>query len=302
MREYLVKLQPVSPFHIGEPGIGLEACQSYVPADLLFSALCNAYGALFGKDELESLLNSFLSSPPFLISSAFPFCKDTLFFPPPLIPPNIKEEHRKDVKKRQFIPLQAFNQWIKGEEISYPFEKFELEVAVLPSVALDRVNMSSEIYHRSALFFPKESGLFFLLRLNDEGMLEKFKGALELLGDMGIGGERSLGYGYFKVKSFEEKSLLPPPNSSILTLSPVVPSPSDAIDLSQCFYQLSPRGGWISSIFEKRQGRRKRIWMLGEGSVFPKPIKGQLVDLTPEGFPHKVYRYAFAFPVGVIFG
>jgi len=122
------------------------------------------------------------------------------------------------------------------------------------------------------------------------------------LGDMGIGGERSLGYGYFKVGEFEEKSLLPPPNSSILTLSPVVPSPSDSIDLSQCSYQLSPRGGWASSIFEKIQGRRKRIWMLGEGSVFPKPIKGQLVDLMPEGFPHKVYRYAFAFPVGVIIG
>ncbi|MBC7330026.1 type III-A CRISPR-associated RAMP protein Csm4 [bacterium] len=300
MKEYLVKLKPISPFHIGEPGIGLEATQSYVPADLLFSAFCNAYGALFGKDQLESLLNSFLSSPPFLISSAFPFNKDILFFPPPLTTPRIQEKFRKELKKRKFIPLQTFTQWIKGEEISYPFEKFEPEVEVLPSVVLDRLNMSSQIYHRSALFFPEGSGLFFLLRLHAEEMLEKFKGALQLLGDMGIGGERSLGYGYFKVE-IEEKSLFPPPDSSaILTLSPVVPAPSEEIDLANCRYNLSLRGGWTSSIFERRQGRRKRIWMLSEGSVFYKPIRGQLVDLTPNGFSHKVYRYAFAFPVGVI--
>ena len=301
MREYLVKLKPISPFHIGEPGIGLEGSQSYIPADLLFSAFCNAYGALFGKNELESLLNSFLTSPPFLISSAFPFCKDTLFFPPPLTQPKIKEEYKKDLKGYEFIPFKAFTQWIRREEISFPFEKFEHEVALLPSVVLDRVNMSSQIYHRSALFFPEEGGLFFLLRLNDEAFLDKFKGALSLLGEMGIGGERSLGYGYFQIKCIEEKSLFPPPNSSpILTLSPVIPSEDEAVDLSQCYYRLSLKSGWTASVSQRQQMRRKRIWMMSEGSVFPKPIKGKLVDLTPEGFPHKVYRYAFAFPVGVI--
>ncbi|MGB9607065.1 MAG: type III-A CRISPR-associated RAMP protein Csm4 [bacterium] len=303
MRDYLVKLKPISPFHIGEPGIGLEESQSWVPADLLFSAFCNAYGVLFGKEELESLIASFLSSPPFLLSSAFPFYKDVLLFPPPLLPPKIKEENWKDLKEYDFIPYKAFSQWIKVEEISFPFETFALPKAeVLPAVTLDRGNMRSQIYHRSAIFFPEDSGLFFLLRLNDENCLEKFKVALRFLGEMGIGGERSLGFGYFQIQSFEEISLFPPPapSSPTLTLSPVIPSEEEEIDLSKCYYNLCLKGGWTTSPFQRLQKRKKRVWMLSEGSVFPKLVKGKLVELTPNGFPHKVYRYAFAFPVGVM--
>ncbi len=304
MKEFLVKLKPISPFHLGEVGIGLEGSLSYVPSDLLFSSLANAYAQLYGKGEVESLLNSFLSSPPFLISSAFPFYKETLFFPRPLIPPKLEDREKlKDLKKRSFLPYGVFEKWIRGEGLPSPevegggLPKKEL----LPSVVLDRSNMRSQIYHRSALFFPKEGGLFFLLRLYEEGLEKKIRGALQFLGDVGIGGERSLGYGRFKVYSFEETSLLPPPTDSspTLTLSLVVPSLNE-VDLSSSYYQLVLRSGWISSPFSFRQTRRKAVWMLGEGSVFPNPVRGQLIELTPQGFPHKVYRYALAFPLEVV--
>lgn len=304
MRDYLVKLKPISPFHIGEPALGLEGSLTWVPSDLLFSAICNAYALLLGKEELEVLLDSFVHSPPFIISSAFPFYKETLFFPCPLIPPKLKDRERiKDLKKISFIPQNMFQKWIKGEALS-PEEVFDdvrVRMELLPSIVLDRVNMSSQIYYRSALFFPKEGGLFFLIRFYEEGLIDKIRGAINLLGDIGIGGERSLGYGHFHLLSFEEITPFPPPDacSPILTLSLVVPSQEDDLDLSKAYYQLLLRGGWTASPFHTKQVRRKRIWMLGEGSVFPKPIKGQMLDLTPEEFPHKVYRYALTFPVGV---
>jgi len=306
MREFLVKLKPVSPFHIGEVGIGLEGSLSWVPSDLLFSALCNAYAALFGEEELSAILNDFLSSPPFLISSAFPFFKDTLLFPRPLNPPPLEDRDKaKDLKKRGFIPQKLFEEWIRGKTPLSDSLGNGLELPrreLLPSVVLDRTNLNSGIYHRAALFFPKEGGLFFLLRLYEEVLEEKIRGALRLLGDMGIGGERSLGYGHFQILSFEEASLFPLPadSSPILTLSLTLPSPQDEPLLSASYYQLVLRGGWTSSLLSPRQARRKRVRMLGEGSVFPKAIKGQLLDLTPDGFPHKVYRYALTFPVEVI--
>lgn len=304
MRDFLVKLKPKSPFHIGEPGLGLEASLPWVPSDLLFSAICNAYASLFGKEEVEELLDSFLASPPFLITSAFPFHKDTLLLPRPQMPPKLEDRGKlKDLKKKEFIPMEVFERWVRGEVLPSEIKDVDaVRPELLPSVALDRENMTSGIYFRSALFFRKESGLFFLLRLFEEDLVDKIKGTIKFLGDMGIGGERSLGYGHFELLSFEETNLFPPPNDSspILTLSLVVPSKEDDLDLSTSYYKLVLRGGWTTSPFYPKQMRKKRIWMLGEGSVFPKPIKGQMLDITPEGFPHRVYRYALAFPLGVI--
>jgi CRISPR-associated protein Csm4 len=53
--------------------------------------------------------------------------------------------------------------------------------------------------------------------------------------------------------------------------------------------------------------KRKRLNMITEGSVFAKPVKGALVDVTPDGaralgLPHSVYRSGLAFllPGGAI--
>ncbi|MBC7328632.1 type III-A CRISPR-associated RAMP protein Csm4 [bacterium] len=306
MRDFLVKIKPKTPFHIGEVGIGLEGSLPWVPSDLLFSAFANAYGLLYGRAEVEALLSSFLSSPPFLVSSAFPFFENKLFFPRPLITPKLEDTKRlKDLKKMRLIPEELFKKWLSGEEFSWETDSWDDELPrqeLLPGVKLDRVNMKSQIYYRSAYFFPERGGLFFLLRLKEESLLNKIKGAFNLLGDIGIGGERSLGYGHFKVISFEETTLFPPPeaDSPILTLSLVVPSPLDDVDLESSYYQLILRGGWVNSPFVSQQVRRKAVWMLAEGSVFSRNIRGSFLDLTPEGYPHKVYRYALTFPVGVI--
>ncbi len=40
--------------------------------------------------------------------------------------------------------------------------------------------------------------------------------------------------------------------------------------------------------------------MIKEGAVFPKELKGRLVDVTPEAFKeHRVYRYGIGFTIPI---
>lgn len=66
-------------------------------------------------------------------------------------------------------------------------------------------------------------------------------------------------------------------------------------------YELITRRGWISSP-EASNLRRRTIWMFKEGSVLsgqPEWGIGQLVNLKPDPSPHDVWRYGYAFPIGV---
>ncbi len=84
MKYLLIKLKPKGPYHIGEREGWLEGTKHHVPSDTLFSALGHCYLLLYGQKELDTLLTSFREKdPPFLISSAFPYFDQTLFFPVP---------------------------------------------------------------------------------------------------------------------------------------------------------------------------------------------------------------------------
>lgn len=61
--------------------------------------------------------------------------------------------------------------------------------------------------------------------------------------------------------------------------------------------RLRERKGWISSPFTPESYRRKRVFMLEEGSLFKQKIEGCLVDVTPDIWNselHPVYRYGIA--------
>ena len=87
---YVARLQFTSSLHVGEPQVGLEGCVDVVASDTLFSALANAWVTLYGKPSLQELLAEFnrastdpAASPPFLISSAFPYLREEFSFPKP---------------------------------------------------------------------------------------------------------------------------------------------------------------------------------------------------------------------------
>jgi CRISPR-associated protein Csm4 len=68
-------------------------------------------------------------------------------------------------------------------------------------------------------------------------------------------------------------------------------------------YSLLERGGWVSSSNPGHQVRRKKVRMLGEGSVFKGEPIGQLADVRPyKEFPHPVYRSGISLTLPIVIG
>jgi CRISPR-associated protein Csm4 len=295
----VAKLRMRAPLHIGSSTLGEENTHDYVPSDTLFSALCHAYLELYGREALEALLDRFEGEPPFLISSAFPFFEDTLFLPFPRIAPvshfgGGERGVKKRLKDVARLSLEDLSRVMRGEG-PYAAEKADKlpRKELLPRVALDRESSGSSLYYARRTVFPEEGGLWVLLDARGDRALESdLAGALRLLGDMGLGGERSVGCGRFQ-PDFED----PPEALSrhlggkapYVTLSRVCPEPGTSGEVDR--YALVESKGWMLSP-TGAQLKRKSVWFFVEGSSFREPIRGRLVDVTPDYDPgHRVYRY-----------
>lgn len=182
-------------------------------------------------------------------------------------------------------------------------------IAEKPQVAIDRVTSASEIYHFGEVTFAQGCGPYVLVRFldGDEGLRESFLASLRLLGDEGLGGGRSAGRGLFELKEPEDIDLPDANGDKFVTLSLL--NPRDAVELASLLgkegiaYGLVARRGWVYSA-QARNLWRKRVTMFAEGSVLGGTADGRygrLVKVLDEGgvVPHDVYRYGYAFPVGV---
>jgi CRISPR-associated protein Csm4 len=299
MRMALVaKLRMRTPLHVGSSTLGEENTLDYVPSDTLFSALCHAYLELYGREALEALLASFDEEPPFLISSAFPFFEDTLFLPFPRIAPvpHFEGEERRAKKRLKEVPwlsLEDLSRMMRGEG-PYAAESADNlpRKELLPRVALDRESSGSSLYYARRAVFPEEGGLWVLLEARDRTLESDLTGALRLLGDMGLGGERSVGCGRFQPDFEDPPEALSRPlagDAPYVTLSRVCPEPGTSGEVDR--YALVESKGWMLSP-TGAQLKRKSLWFLAEGSSFRAPVRGRLVDVTPDYDPgHRVYRY-----------
>jgi CRISPR-associated protein Csm4 len=341
----LVKLKFYTPLHLGEPGIGVEGTATYAPSDTLFSGLCHAWRLAYGEKSLEKLLEQFREhEPPFRISSAFPYFQDdkdksTLFFPIPLFrrhrplldksDPRIKEHEVENMETLKtaldvngFVDDEIFHRWVAGRAFSQKhynriansnqtYDKI-FEKQLLPKTCIDRIDASSGLYFLGQVHF-KKGGLFCLVRYQDEQWYAKLKVAFETLGEQGLGGERSMGYGQFKpeFEEWEEPWLRQRGPKAYCTLSLYHPSDDELAKLKDLHgYELVKRGGWVDSPYAPRKAtRRKPCRMFKEGSILCFKEKGKLiepmgklVDVTPQKYAenyHSVYRYGFAFNVPV---
>src|SRR5207249_4320470 len=160
MNLWCVRLFFTDRVHFGKLGVGLESVEEILHADSLYSALCHAWSARFGANDLTTLIDRFRHDPPFLFSSAFPFLDDTFFLPKPMSPPpgfeqvETRREHGKEVKEVEYLTREHFAAWVQGR----PFPFAELEEAakllqrvyhkdLIPRVALGREDNRSEIFH-----------------------------------------------------------------------------------------------------------------------------------------------------------
>jgi CRISPR-associated protein Csm4 len=138
---------------------------------------------------------------------------------------------------------------------------------------------------------------------NDEWQ-ERFWEVLQVLGDAGVGGERSTGYGLFTPLEPHPVDLPDVDGTSRwVALSSCWPLPGQEGILGPgAAYRLENRRGWMDSP-DGRNLRRKSAHMLEPGSVLRvlpgHTAYGGLADVTPEIFDaHVVWRYGLALPVG----
>ncbi|MCB8965735.1 MAG: type III-A CRISPR-associated RAMP protein Csm4 [Ardenticatenaceae bacterium] len=171
----------------------------------------------------------------------------------------------------------------------------------VPRVTLDRATNASTIYLMGRVAFNTECGLWLGVQYTDESWRPRLENLLHHLGDRGIGGERSNGYGAFKL--INPPTLLPPlPPNPVgeyqLLLSRYLPRETEmsVIQDTHAAYQLIPVGGWLGSP-RAQNLRRKRLTLVVEGSVLgPGAVQGRIADVQPDwdGFPHPVWRSGLA--------
>jgi len=305
MREvFLYKLKFKSPLHVGFREEFLESTEDYIHSDTLFSAFCNSYLLFYGEKKLNELLEKFKTGqPPFLISSSFYWIGNELYFPIPLN----QFPAEKEFKKVKFIDMTNFEKIREGKKIeelmkSEDIEKLNKDLSsaiqrnIIPRVRINRLNKKTEYFHFSEITFSQNSGLFFLVEFKESSFQKEFDAVLNLLGDEGLGGDRTVGKGLFKVvekKKIEFKTFSD--EDSFVLLSLTYPKEEEIKYLRDGFYEIISREGYIFSPFGKTL-RRKSIRMVKEGAVVRKEIKGEIVEVTPREFKrHPVYRYGLAF-------
>ncbi len=324
----IFKLHFHSPLHLSK---GKEddygESEQVLHSDTLKSALFVCARKLFGGDTIGDS-DAFFKS--FRVSSAFPFYKNELFFPKPMLrlqpfqKDDIAEEKQaKTHKKISFIGQTYFEDLIgpnkaeikkkhlfsAGKFVSNHPDVLSLgEESIITSDVQQRVAISIDHsedprpYYVDRLFFNEEAGLWFVFE-GDGSACAQVEKALNLLGDEGVGTDRAVGNGHFTSSKGTLSLTIPDGADYQLVLSLFCPLKSEVSEnvLRSSSYGLIKRGGYLASP-ERNEHltiRKKSVHMFTEGSVFKSslPLVGKVENLKPEytGLSQNVWRDGLAF-------
>lgn len=176
-------------------------------------------------------------------------------------------------------------------------------VATLPHVAVDRHTGAGGIFHASATWFAPGVDLALPVLWRDPAAREALERALALLGDTGLGGERSASYGQFDVVGRETRAWPDLAEAgAFVTLAAYHPTREEVdggVFDPPASYDFEVSRGWV-----ERSTFQHAVRLVSAGSVLHRAGAGDrygdLVDVTPEPFrAHRVYRYGYAFPLPV---
>lgn len=330
-------------FHFGVQGLGQEETAAAFPSDSLFAALLGRLADRQGSEAVEAFIAPFQGgAPPFVLSSTFPFAGKVRFYPLPAGALRGLGESGslrvKDLKKVAYVSealflellsgatlgnfqesvvkLQGKTVWVSRNELPDMPELLRSEGAILwdveqrPRVTLGRSAQNSSIYFTGRVVYAGDCGLWFGVRWQDggAGLKNLLADLLVDLGDSGLGGERSAGFGACKIVPGEAISLPQAAAHPWVSLSRYLPRPEETSALldGKAAYSLVNVGGWLDSSTRRGQ-RRRAINMVCEGSVLgpvERDIPGQIVDVRPsypsdlDPLTHAVYRCGLALAVG----
>jgi CRISPR type III-A-associated RAMP protein Csm4 len=306
-----VKLRPTGPWRVGDRAGDRERVDVVYHSDALYSAVAHAMRALGWLEEWLEATARAAGDPAVRFSSLFPFMGKTRLVAPPasVWPP--ANPGKLYLHAAKLVPLEILksgvveeSRWqVDGESgcmlpmgVSAPFH-----VSLRSAAAVDRVTGATEPHRIACLEFASNAGFWGVFEVTDAGWEARVKSALRLLADSGFGGERSRGWGRSAEPQFSEAAHLFAPNGAeglLWLLSLYSPHETDAVDWSRGEYAAVVRGGWTESA--SGTAAKKQVRMIAEGSVLAAAsVRGQAVDVSPDGFAHPVYRAGFALALPV---
>jgi len=295
------KLKFLSSFHLDSGSAVDGPSETFIHSDTLFSAVVSAARKFYGNDVAEK----FLKPGTIILSSAFPFYKDELFFPKPLNfypPQDLEYDLNKKFKKVKFISMDLLlallcgkalesniydkdyildGCWrkVKNEQNENPDRIFKTQE--IPHVVMDRITNQTQIFYKTEVYFNQNAGLFFIAEIENE-LVHKFETVLRFLGDEGIGADRTIGKGLFRVEEIQNFNInLSGDTDFYYLLSLYSPSREEFENFEpmDSYYDFVIRGGWVSN----NTLTRRNLRMFVEGSIIK--VKN---SIKPVGVIHKV--------------
>ena len=333
----LAKLRPCGAWRVGADSGDRLRVGRVLHSDALYSALTHAFIELGELDAWLDATALHSDGAQVRLSSCFPFTAtesgDALFLPPPETHWPPPDSLRIRWKSARFATPNAVWQLLSGKPLieehwvvdgvsecllpvlrnvpaASPFR-----VTVRSRAAVDRLGQGVEPHQTACLEFSKGAGIWMAFQFANKDAEAHWapllKGALKLIADSGLGGERSSGWGRFEQPEFSDGELgvllfgqryrSPEEVTGHWLLSLFSPAADDRVDWQQGNYRVVTRTGRVESA--AGWGAPKRAnQMIAEGGVLVAPVapKGTARDVAPIGFPHPVYRAGFALtlPVG----
>jgi CRISPR-associated protein Csm4 len=304
------RLTFTAPFHVDSRGNDFyEESNTFIHSDTLSAAIWATWRYIAPEQVAQQA-----QAPGFKLSSAFPFYQDCYFLPRVLNSQAIKLpiERLKEAKKLKKIQWLDTKLWQASLNNFDWVQQINLDSGICqgvlasqttklperlwveeerPRLGIDRyTNQASEgqLFNFSRIWFDQDGGLYFLAVFDDERSQKQFETVLSVLGDTGIGADRTNGNGHFTWKSGINPGLQLADHNRAVALSLVNPAPEDFQTgwLEGSAYKLISRGGWVGSSGIRKQ----RLRMFTEGSVFAQPLQGRIVDVSVDAMPQKVYR------------
>jgi len=224
-------------------------------------------------------------------------------------------ENAHDEARAKPRTVQQGSVWLSRSEYNSlrdPETRF-WAVGIRPRVAVDRITGASSVYSSGSVNFAENTGLYLYIEWLagvDEAVRRQVQAAITYLGDSGIGGERTYGYGQYSA-SFEHLQKMPiqqPPNAAhVTTLSPFIPRPSERTALTgEARYEIILRRGWLT-LHGYSNPRRPTVRMVDVGAILSTEPgvapQGYLANATPQPLQNTAYtihRYGLCWPVAVI--
>lgn len=333
----VVRFHPSGPWRIGPASGAPERAAFVLHSDALYAAVTSAMVRLGLRQEWLEATYLNPQGPAVRFSSAFPFLGELKFVPPPshLWPPAPSPKVRW--KGAKLVPLSVAEYLLNGGALEEENWRVDGEsqcltpagmsggpfrTAVRSMAAVDRLGGGCVPRRIACIEFADGAGIWALAAFAGQEEQARWEGpvkaALRLLADSGIGGRRSSGWGGASSVDFADGELptlllagvspLPEPNETApdgrqtawWLLSAYAPREEDSVEWNRGSYSLLIRTGRADGA-SGAGSLKAATRMVAEGSVLlaREAPRGLAAEVTPENYPHPVYRAGFALSIAI---